>query len=646
MLRTLAAVIGLSFSAAATAAPPISAYGQLPAIDNASISPDGARFAAVIGDETAREVQIREIGTNKLITASPIGKNKLRGLQWVGSEHLVATVSTTAQIAEFDGPKQEWLQLLDYSVATRKWRVLMNGIDSTMNVVVGDTVGLVDKGVPYLMATTYTFPSGKNGLQALFRINLESGRPTKIEEGNPQTIDWIIGPDGQPVARADYSRGGEWRLWVRYQGAWKKIWSEVSPLDRSYLRSLGPTPDTILVGSKRSGDWATHVVNLADGSWSDGKPEFNVDNVIPDPVTGRPMATIDGDVETYSYNFFNPADQKLWNNVRKAFPGEQVYLASWSDDRNRIIVQVEGPANGSSYFIVDRAARAAAPISPRYPGIAAADYNPVQVIRYAAGDGMEIPAYLTLPKGRGDKNLPLIVMPHGGPASRDAPGFDYWPQALASRGYAVLQPQFRGSFGYGAKFERAGDGEWGRKMQTDVSDGVRHLAKLGTIDAKRVCIVGASYGGYAALAGVTVESGVYRCASGVAGVYDLPMMLNNDFSEGSSGLRYWRRVMGADKNNDPRLIAVSPARLAGKARGIPIQLIHGKDDTVVRYEQTEEMARALTAAGNPPEVVTLAGEDHWLSRGPTRQQMLAAQIAFLEKHNPPGAAPASATGGQ
>ncbi|KPF76406.1 hypothetical protein IP88_06705 [alpha proteobacterium AAP81b] len=642
MLRALFVLVGMFAATAAPATPPISAYGQLPAIDDPELSPDGARFAAVIGDETARQIQIREVGTNTLIAATPIGKSKLRDLLWVGPNHVVATVSSTAQIPDTWGPKQEWFQVLDFNLATKKWRPLLNGIENTINVIAGEVSGYVQNGTPYLLTSTITFPDGTDGKLVPFRINLDSGRPIKIMEGTPETIDWLFGADGQPVARADYSRGGDWRLFVRYQGAWKKIWSEVSPIDRSYLRSLGPADDTILVGSRRSGEWATHVVNLADGSWSDGKPEFDVDGVITDPVTGRPIGTVDGTVETTTYNFFNPADQKLWNSVRKAFPGELVSLASWSDDRNRIIVEVDGPTNGAAYFIVDRAARAAAPIAPLYPGVAAADYNPVQVIRYAAADGFEVPAYLTLPKGRGDKNLPLVVLPHGGPAARDRLGFDWCPQALASRGYAVLQPQFRGSKGYGSKFERAGDGEWGRKMQTDVSDGVRHLANLGTIDPKRVCIVGGSYGGYAALAGVTVESGVYRCASGVAGVYDLPMMLNQQVTENTSTMRYWRRVMGGDKNNDPRLIAVSPARLAARANGIPIQLIHGKDDTVVRYEQTEAMTRALTAAGNPPEVVTLVGEDHGLSRGATRLQMLTAQIAFLEKHNPPGPAPASA----
>lgn len=629
--------------APSAAAPPISAYGQLPAVDDVEISPDGARFVAVIGDETARQIQVREIGTNAMIAATPIGKSKVRDLIWVGPNHVVAAVSTTGQIPGTWGPKQEWWQLLDFNVAARKWHPLLNGIDSTANVIAGGLLGYMDKNVPTLITHTVTFPSDRDGLLVPFRINLDSGRPVKIMEGTGQTSDWLSGADGQPIARADSGRGGEWVLWLRGPSGWKRAYSEMRPNDQSYIRSLGIKDGTILVSSKKTGEWETYEVDLATGQWSDPLEVFKERGIISDPKTRRPIGSYGFSLEDIDYSFFEPNDQKLWNSVRKAFPGEHVSFVSWTDDRNRIIAQVEGPTNGSAYFIVDRQMKAAAPIAPRYPGVAATDYNPVRAIRYKAADGTEIPAYLTLPKGRPETRLPMVVLVHGGPASRDTPGFDWWPQALASRGYAVLQPQFRGSSGFGQAHLEAGFGQWGRKMQTDVSDGVRHLATQGMIDPKRVCVVGASYGGYATLASVTVETGLYRCASGVAGVYDLRQFLTergaNDIDD-TPQLRFWRRFMGAQSDGDRRLDEVSPARLAARAQGVPIQLIHGKDDTVVRYAQTETMVRALTAAGNPPELVTLAGEDHWLSRGDTRLQMLTAQIAFLEKHNPPDRAPA------
>ena len=340
----------------------------------------------------------------------------------------------------------------------------------------------------------------------------------------------------------------------------------------------------------------------------------------------------------YDYSFLDPADQAAWKKVERAFKGQVVQLESWSSDRKRIIVSVDGSESGYAYFKVDLVTRHADWLGNVYRDIESGTTGTRTGFTYTAADGTDIPAYLSLPPGRSAKALPLVVLPHGGPAAHDDPGFDWWAQALASRGYAVLQPQFRGSTGFGGEHRNAGYGQWGRKMQSDLSDGVRALAKAGTIDPGRVCITGGSYGGYAALAGVTLEQGVYRCAVSLAGPADLRRMLAQDASRAggthNDTIRYWQRFMGASGPSDRALDAISPAMLAGKVT-VPVLLIHGKDDTVVEYSQSELMAAALRRAGKPVEFVTLKGEDHWLSRSETRQQMLAATVAFLEKHNPP-----------
>jgi len=274
-----------------------------------------------------------------------------------------------------------------------------------------------------------------------------------------------------------------------------------------------------------------------------------------------------------------------------------------------------------------------------YPDLNADLVGEMRAIRYAAGDGMEIPGYLTLPPGVTEpRDLPLVVLPHGGPAARDTMGFDWWAQGLASRGYAVLQPNFRGSAGLGDEHLEAGYGEWGLKMQTDLSDGVRYLAAEGIIDPQRVCIVGASYGGYAALAGPTLDPGVYRCAVSVAGVSDLRTMVQWSAAQAgrrdSPVVRYWNRFMGAERLGDRSLDDRSPAFRAAEADA-PILLLHGWDDTVVPYDQSRIMAEALERAGRPYELVRLDGEDHWLSREATRQRMLNETVRFLETHNPP-----------
>ena len=185
------------------------------------------------------------------------------------------------------------------------------------------------------------------------------------------------------------------------------------------------------------------------------------------------------------------------------------------------------------------------------------------------------------------------------------------------------------------RFIEAGFGQWGRKMQTDLSDGVRYLAKQGVVDPARVCIVGGSYGGYAALAGVTLDPGVYRCAVSVAGISDLRRFRRWSGDKYLSwSERYWDRFMGTADQNDPALLAISPIEHVS-AVTVPVLLIHGRDDTVVPFEQSDVMLSALKRAGKSVELVTMKHEDHWLSRSETRLQMLQASVEFLKANNPP-----------
>jgi dipeptidyl aminopeptidase/acylaminoacyl peptidase len=311
---------------------------------------------------------------------------------------------------------------------------------------------------------------------------------------------------------------------------------------------------------------------------------------------------------------------------------------SHSADGDLLVVRVLGGEWGYCFALVRRKTGAADVLFDVYEGVAPEDISPKSVIHYKAGDGLDIPAYLTVPRARGPGPLPLVVLPHGGPFARDEPGFDWWAQALASQGYVVLQPQFRGSSGLGLARLQAGYGEYGRKMQTDLSDGVAALAHQGLIDPTRVAIDGGSYGGYAALAGVALQSGVYRCAVSLAGPANVRRQLDymRERSNGSKetiGSRYWRAFLGVASDADPKLDAVSPDLFAASVQA-PVLLIHGLDDTVVPYDQSQRMERALKKAGKEVRFVTLKGEDHWLSRSETRLEMLKATTDFLKSCNP------------
>ena len=383
-----------------------------------------------------------------------------------------------------------------------------------------------------------------------------------------------------------------------------------------------------------SGNRAWKELSLRTGSFG---PELKAGVSLSEPIEDKHTQRMIGGVrfsDDDQYVFFSPEKQRLWDSIVKAYEPDHVSFVSAADDFRKIVVRIQGQQLGYQYQIVDFTTHKTRPIGEIYAGIQRA--LEVRRIDYAAADGLQIPAYLTLPSAN-PVHLPLVVMPHGGPASADTRLFDWWAQALADQGYAVLQPNFRGSITSQRMIE-AGYGEFGRKMQSDLSDGVRHLVAEGIVDPARVCIVGASYGGYAALAGVSLDAGVYRCAVSVAGISDVRSMLrwidDKHASQNNREQRYWDRFLGVSNRKDPRLDEISPIRHIDSIK-VPVLLIHGKDDTVVPFDQSDDMADALRKAGKEVQFVTLKDEDHWLSRGNTRLQMLQATVAFLKKYNPP-----------
>ena len=228
------------------------------------------------------------------------------------------------------------------------------------------------------------------------------------------------------------------------------------------------------------------------------------------------------------------------------------------------------------------------------------------------------------------------MLPHGGPAAYDRFDFDWMAQFFANRGYLVIQPNFRGSTGFGEAFQDAGRGEWGGKMQDDLTDGVNALVKAGYVDAENVCIIGASYGGYAALAGAVFTPDLYKCVIAIAPVSDLNRMLSDGKRRYGSNhwvVSYWEDILAEGDARRKKLRSISPVNFAENATA-PVLLIHGDDDTVVPYAQSTRMRNALKRADKEVELIKLKGEDHWLSVADTRMQTLRAMEQFLDTHMP------------
>jgi dienelactone hydrolase len=360
----------------------------------------------------------------------------------------------------------------------------------------------------------------------------------------------------------------------------------------------------------------------ADGA--SGQPFFSLDTGTPIALTrehGRPeRIVLDG---------AHP-EAKLLQMLDKSFPGRRVKVTSATEDGNKLVLLVDSDRDPGSFYLFDRQARKARYLLSRRQWIDPTAMQPSEAVQYPTRDGATINAYLTVANGIKARGMPLVIMPHGGPHGvRDYWEWDAWAQFLASRGYAVLQPNYRGSGGYGGAFQRAGFRKWGTLMQDDLTDGVKWVIGQGIADPKRVCIFGASYGGYAALMSATREPDLYRCAAAFAGVYDLGSQReDSDIADSMIGREYLREVLGEDE----KLWAEqSPVTHVARLKA-PVFIAHGTSDQRVPFSQAKALRRALEKHDKPYEWVEYSGEEHGFYKDENHEDFLNKLADFLDRH--------------
>lgn len=639
-------VLGLLLSgaapaiAAAPAPPPLEAYGDLPDIEDMAISPSG-KGLAILGRMEGERRLIVVTGKTVRVNA-PVGDAKLRSIGWIGDERVMLITSATQNLGpEFTASKHEFDGAVIVPLDGKPTYQVFGGNRSMANAIWGSYgARLIDGkwrgvfgGVEFRLSGDRIHYEFDHGRPALFSVDLQTNTARRIARAPSEAHwrDYLIDAQGQVTATLDVaSANGRWEL-TNARGL--TLATGVDPEGDVDLVSLGRTGTSVIYSREDPEEkiFRWFEVPLTGGMETEILPDIRIERIYTDPATGRllgylPEGTVPAPV------MFDPAHQEVLRKVYRAFPKNKVAVRGWTPSFSHILVTTSGNGDSGTWFLVDLAQRKADPVGYERVAIAPEQVGPISTFAYKASDGLQLDGILTLPPGREAKNLPVIMLPHGGPHAHDEPVFDWWAQAFASRGYAVFQPNFRGSTNRDTAFTRAGYGQWGRKMQTDISDGLAELARQGIVDPKRACIVGASYGGYAALAGVTLQNGLYRCAVAVAPVSDLTDRYNTKNRESGSN-QMVRRSM-RESLGDPKTFAqVSPRRSAAKADA-PILLIHGKDDTVVSFSQSTAMADALKDAGRPYEMVVLREEDHWLSRAATRKQMLEATMGFVQRLNP------------
>ena len=626
----------------ATMPPPAETFGALERVTSVELSPGGTELAWIQSDDKAQRVILYDVRAQKAKRVIDVGSGaKPRDIRWVDDETILIVASATIHHVLGQGVPHEYYRMIAADASGGAVRVLMHNI-AAFEYITGATLlnarPVKPKSV-YLWALYYSGAADLGGgrredsgwIRTLFEVDTITGNARIFSEGTPFTTGWVVDRTGQVLARSEWNpRYGHYRLLAAKHGGWREVLSQD---DEDQMHLVGPTSDGIAVFARgRHGQVNAKVWRIPlDGSTPSvflEEPDQDVIAVHYDPeqqsVTGVRLGDRRGTLRCVDAKM-----QERYLAVQRAFKNKTIGYYDESKDHQRAVALVGDASTPPIYYLVDFETHKSDIIGETYPELGAGTLGAVSEITYPARDGTSIPALLILPPESKGKTLPLVVLPHGGPESRDADWFDWLAQFVATRGYAVLQPQFRGSTGNGDAFRRAGEHQWGQLIQDDITDGVKALIERGVADPSHVCILGQGFGGYAALAGAAFTSDLYACAVSIGGMSDLPGFLAYvaQYSGAQSDrAAAFRRLIGSA--GDASVVARSPAHSVATIK-VPVLLIHGEEDTVVPPSQSESMARALTTAGKKVVLLKLPREDHWLSYAESRTRVLKEVDTFL-----------------
>ncbi len=621
-------------AAGAQSIPPkydVAVFGRLPMIDDAEISPDGTAIAARLVADGQQQLAIIPLVAGSKASITSFGPINLDRFQWVNNDRVIAAISS---IDKIEGTMVRVSRLLSVGrsgAAPIKldWE---SGAQTGTDVVWVPT----DGSASILLATRTTIFSNLDGYwPRVDLVNVVTGKVKNIQTGKQGIHDWYA--DYRGNVRMGYGYNGDSNRGILiYRSEREHLFRTIDRAAYSKDEQLiepilfQSDPNKLVVDSDHEGRSGFYNYDIAEKKFAGtvfSHPQYDLGRAIlsADGSAIAGVRFIDDRVRT---EWFDPDLKQLQSDLDKSVPGRFANIVSLDAKRSRMLVEVSSPTSPPVWWIMDRNTGKMSKFGNSNDLLKGAVLAPMVPVSYKARDGLDIPAYLTLPVGRDAKNLPLIVMPHGGPWVRDYLGYDYWVQFLANRGYAVLQPNYRGSSGYGTEFRDKGDGQWGLAMQDDVTDGVKWAIAQGVVDPKRVCIVGGSYGGYAALQGAVRDPDLYRCAVSFAGVSDMAAQTRFD-----DKFLFSKIIKRDRKRAAPDFAAISPVNFAAVIR-IPILLVHGKQDLSVPYEQSVRMNAAMVKAKKYVEFVTQPLGDHHLSRQVDRIEFLTRLESFLAKWNP------------
>lgn len=668
------ASFGGTFTAAsaqgAAARADTSAFVGYETFRSATLSPDGKFIAGILRDKDGDLLIIHDRTTRvtKPIQRARKDQNlELTFVQFKGADRLIFGLQQKFEIVEGKASRtRDSAEATDLGFSYTS-RVLTSNLDGSDLKSLYDPAG--DQGFPAYVSAAIeellpedpehilllTPSTGGNQLR---KVNVRTGKSSILETGNADTIGFVLDSELEPALREDSVAGGKGTAWLRQdaKGKWIEIVrfrGEERANGAPDFQGLGrgPRPGTAIVSGRPNGRDTNglYVYDVQSGSYAEPiyeDAQFDVFNVMRDPATGKVAGAC---FEAYQWECMpsDPTVKTDWLAIEDAIGKEaNVSLASGGSLKGSVLLMVDGPKEPGAYYIFDTKARALERFQSTRKDINPDLLPSKMIFEYAAADGTDMWGYLWLPPGATaeTRNLPTVVLPHGGPEARDGWGGDPMAGYWSAQGYAVFQPHFRGGSGTGRKWVEAGHGQWGGLIQEDINDGTRALIKAGYAAADKVCVAGWSHGGYVAFTASFRDTELYKCSLAGAGVSDLREMLQwvrrEQGGTQSVSYKYWNGAIGEYGDDAAKLDRYSANQNADKV-GMPLLIVHGELDVTVPVEQSEMMVASLKKAGKPVEFIELKGMDHYLRRdqGDDWTVVLTKGKEFFERNIGPGWTP-------
>ncbi|HEY0309686.1 MAG TPA: S9 family peptidase [Luteimonas sp.] len=644
------AILAAFLLAAAGATPaqvPADHFARHAEVSSVSLSPGGDYVALAVPAADGMETQLQILrldgsGDTQVLRFGP--QQHVADLVWSADDQIVVS---RARMEPLEARPYSYGELMSSDVRGKNQETLFAYVPDDGNKRgrrkdrgFATVVKVLDKSPGKVLVDFTAWPTSRGDDElttSIYEVDTRTGHRELVEQTGDTAVFMF---DHSGKARLKVTRDENDDPVLAYRPLPTSDWSPVPESLAGYSMSLlhvAPDDNTAWAEIVDGGEpGQLYQVDLAAGTRIRiaGRDDVEIARVLYAGHDGAPFAVI-YDEEKPSVQYLDPASEwaQLHAGLLKAFPGQMVSLLDWTRDDRKVLLLAWGDRNPGGYYVFDRDNRQLQLVNELMPWLQPAQLAPSRPISFRTGDGLTLHGLYTAPATPGPK--PLVVMPHGGPHGiYDSWGFDSDAQFLASRGYGVLQVNYRGSGGRGKAFIERGYGEWGGKMQDDLADGVRWAIAEGLADPARICTYGASYGGYAAMMQPIRYPDLYQCAIGYVGVYDLDVMKREgDINDRASGRRYMDRVLGTDP---ARLAAWSPARNVDKIR-VPVFLVQGSIDKRVPMDQFNALKRAFEGRGIAVETMVAEGEGHGFYKPENRAELYRRMEAFLDKYIGAGA---------